>query len=129
MAAGSSGQGTIYKLTAPALPTVTLAATTPTVTAGSGDLGVFTLSLSAVQDHDVIVHFTIKGTAVNGTDYVLLKATKKIKTGKTSKSIEIIPLGEGAGQGVKRVVTLVLAPGDDYTVGTTGKVKVKILGQ
>ncbi len=126
---GSSGQGTIYKLTVPALPTVTLVATTPTVTAGSGNLGVFTLSLSAVQDHDVIVNITIKGSAINGSDYVLLKSTTKIKAGKTSKPITIIPLGEGAGPGVKRVVTLVLAPGDDYTVGTTGKVKIKISSQ
>ena len=54
---------------------------------------------------------------------------KKIKAGKTSKPIKIIPQGQGAGPGVKRVVTLVLAPNDGYTVGTTGKVKVKIIGQ
>ncbi len=126
---GSSSQGTIYKLTAPALPSATLVATTPTVTAGSGGLGAFTLSLSAGQDQDVIVNYTIKGSATNGSDYALLKSTTKIKAGKTSKPIKIIPLGAGAGMGVKRTVVLVLQPGDDYEVGTTGKVKVKIISQ
>ncbi len=126
---GGTGTATLILTIAPAVPTVTLTATTPTVTAGSGNLGVFTLSLSAAQDHDVFVAFTIKGTAANGNDYVLLKATKKIKAGKTSKPIKITPLGEGAGTGVKRTVVLVLQPGDGYEVGTAGKVKVKIIGQ
>ena len=99
------------------------------VTAGSGEMAEFTLGLSQAQAHDVVVAFTIKGTAVNGSDYVLLKGTKKIKAGKTSKPIQVIPLGTGAGAGVKRTVVLTLQPGEGYTVGTTGKVKVKILGQ
>ena len=104
-------------------------ATIPQVTADSGDLGEFTLGLSAAQDHDVVVAFTIKGSAVNGTDYVLINSTKKIKAGKTSKPIKIAPLGAGAGTGVKRTVVLTLQPGDAYTVSTPGKVKVKIIGQ
>lgn len=91
--------------------------------------GSFLLTLSAAANPDIVVNFTIKGTIVNGTDYTLLKATKKTKAGKTSKPIRITPLGGGAGTGVKRTVVLVLQPGDGYTIGTTGKVKVKIVGQ
>ncbi len=116
-------------LDASELPSVTLAATVPTVTAGTGAQGVFTLTLPAPLDHDVIVNFTIKGTAANGTDYVQLKTTKKIKAGKTGKPIKVTPLGVGAGTGVKRTVVLTLQPGDGYLVGTPGKVKVKIVGQ
>ncbi len=127
--AGGTGTGILTLTIAPAVPTVILIATTPTVTAGSGNLGVFTLSLSAAQDHDVFVNFTIKGTAVNGVEYMLLKTRKKIKAGKTSKPIKITPLGTGGGAGVKRTVVLILQPDDGYEVGTTGKVKVKIIGQ
>ena len=127
--AGGRGTANLTITVASVLPVVTLIATTPTVMEGSGEQGVFTLSLSAPQDQDVTVSFTIKGSAVNGSDYVLLKGTKKIKAGKTSKPIKVTPLGDGAGPGVKRTVVIVLAPGDGYTVGTTGKVKVKIIGQ
>ncbi len=132
---GKAGQGTVYTLTLPGTttpppppagtPVVTLTATTPSVGVGSGGSAVFTLALSAAQDHDVVVNFTIKGSGVNGTDYRLLKGTKKIKAGKTSKPIKVIPQGDLGGAS-KKTVVLILAPGDGYTVGTTGKVKIKI---
>lgn len=127
--AGGTGTGTLTLTVAPAPPVVTLVATTPTVVAGSDDPGEFTVSLSAQQDHEVIVNLTIQGSAVNGSDYVLLKTTKKFKAGQTTRPIRVVPLGPGAGPGVKRVVTVLLAPGVGYTVGTTAKVKVKIFGQ
>ena len=105
---------------------VTLVATTPVVTAGRGQNGVFTLSLAAVQTSDVVVNFTIKGTAINGVDYQRLKTTKKIKAGETTRTIQIVPRGDLGGASEK-VVTLTLAPGSGYAVGTAGKVKVKIL--
>ena len=58
----------------------------------------------------------------------MLKGVRKMKPGKKSVMIKVTPLGDGAGPVVKRVVALVLAPGSGYTVGTTGKVKVKIIG-
>ena len=131
---GQANDGTIYRLalgggsTGPVVttPVVALTASTPEVTLGSGGAGVFTLTLSAAQASDVVVSYTIKGSAVNGTDYVLLSGTKKIKAGKTSKPIKIVPQGD-LGGAVKKTVVLTLAPGAGYTVGTTGKVKVKIL--
>ena len=111
------------------VPTATLSAAVPTVAANSGQQGEFLLTLSSAPTSDVVVNFTIKGTAANGTDYTLLKSTKKIKAGKTSKPIKITPLGVGAGPGIKRTVVLTLQPGDGYQIGTTGKVKVKIIGQ
>ena len=64
---------------------------------GGSEPGEFTLALSAAQDHEVIVNFTVKGSAVNGTDYVLIKGTKKFKPGKTSKPIRIYPQGDLGG--------------------------------
>ena len=131
---GPANDGTVYRLalgggsTGPVgtTPVVTLTASTLDVTLGSGGTGVFTLTLSAAQTIDVVVNYTIKGSAVNGTDYVLLSGTKKIKAGKTSKPIKVIPQGD-LGGAAKKTVVLALAPGTGYTMGTTGKVKVKIL--
>ncbi len=106
-------------------PTATLTALVPSVSASSGEEGEFQLTLSSAPSSDVVVNFAIKGTAVNGTDYVLLKATKKIKAGKTSKPIKIIPQGD-LGGAAKKTVVLTLLPGSGYQLGTTGKVKVKI---
>ena len=107
------------------VPTVTLSALVPSVAVNSGQDGEFLLTLSSAEASDLVVNFTIKGSAVNGTDYVLLNATKKIKAGKTSKPIKIIPQGDLGGV-AKKTVVLTLQPGSGYQVGTTGKVKVKI---
>ena len=122
---GGTGTAMITFTVVPALPVATLVATTPTVTTGSGEIGEFTLSLSAPSGNNVVINLAIKGTAIDGTDYVLLKMTKKIKAGKTSKPIKIIPEGDLGGAS-KKTVKLVLEPGIGYTVGTTGKVKVSI---
>ena len=124
--AGGTGTANFSLVVAPGLPVVTLTAAIPQVTLGGGGPGEFMVTLSAPQDHVVLVNYTIKGTAINGTDYLLVKGTKKFKPGKTNKPIRIYPEGDLGGV-AKKVVTLVLAPGDGYTVGTTGKVKVKIL--
>jgi uncharacterized repeat protein (TIGR03803 family) len=124
-ASNLGGTGTSV-LTLTLTPVVTLAAKTPQVVLGSGNAGVFTLTLSAPQSADVVVSYMIKGTAINGVDYQLIKASKKIKAGKTSKNINIVPQGDLEGAS-KKAVTLVLTPGNAYTIGTTGKVKVKIL--
>jgi uncharacterized delta-60 repeat protein len=109
-------------------PVVSLTADIPEAVAASGQFGEFLLTLSEAQDDDLIVNYAVKGTATNGTDYALLKGFKKIKAGKTSKPIKVIPQGD-LGGAAKKTVTLVLAPGDGYTVGTTSKVKVKIFGR
>ena len=108
------------------LPVVTLNDTTPVVVVGSGQTGVFTVTLSAPQTSDVLVNYTIKGSATNGTDYVRLKGSKKIKAGQTSKPIRVSPQGDLGGANYK-VVKLTLSPGTGYTVGTTEKVKVFII--
>ena len=105
---------------------VTLTAAVPSVVVGSGQTGEFLLTLSSAQADDLVVNYTVNGTAVNGTDYVLLKGTKKIKAGHTSKPIKIIPQGNLGGAS-KKTVALTVLPGDGYQVGTTGKVKVKIV--
>ena len=130
-ATNASGTGSasleIDVAAANSLPVVTLAATS-NADAATGQAGTFTLGLSVASGVDLTIHYTIKGTATPGTDYQLLKGTAKIKAGKTSKSIKIVPQGNLDGAS-KKTVVLTLQPGTGYTVGTTDKVKVKITGQ
>ncbi len=123
--AGGTGTATLT-LTLSDLPAVTLTVPTPTVTLGSSTPGQFALSIPSAQPNDLTVAYTIKGTAINGTDYAMLKGTAKIKAGKTKKPINIVPLGDLEGAS-KVTVKLTLAAGTGYTIGTTTAAKVKIL--
>ena len=115
-----------YSLTVVGTPVVTLAATVPKVVANSGATGQFTVTISAAPTSVVRVGYTVKGSATPGTDYVMLRGIAKIKPGKTTRSISVIPEGDLGGAANKKVV-LELNDGNGYTVGTTGKVRVKIL--
>lgn len=129
---GFGTYGTIFKTQFGAspvdlsVPVAALSATIPQVTAGDGDNAVFTITLSSAPTSDVTVSYKVKGTAVNGSDYVLLKSSKKIRKGRTSKRVAIIPTGDLGGAGSK-VVKLVLEPGGGYRLGTASKAKVAIL--
>ncbi len=130
--AAGTGTTTLTLTLAPALtlPTVTLTAATPLVTAGTGEDGAFMLTRSGTDlSAQLMINYTVRGSAINGSDYVELSGVRKMRAGKSSVKIKVVPIGDGAGTGVKRSVTLVLAPGNGYTVGTTGKVKVRIVGQ
>jgi hypothetical protein len=111
---------------AAALPVVTLAADMPRVVAGSGDIGQFIVSLSAVQKTNITVKFEIKGSAKDGADYGSIKAKVVINAGKKSKRIDIRPVSELAGD-ANKVVKLVLEPSSEYVVGTKKAVKVTIV--
>ena len=109
-----------------ALPAVTLTTSVASARANEGLDGSFLLSLSAAQSADLIVNLQIKGTAVNGTDYTLLKTTKKIKAGKTSKPIKVLPTDESFYAGGKKTVKITVLPGTGYTISGTPTAKVKI---
>ena len=94
---------------------MSVAATIPSATLGSGEYGEFILTLSAAQADDLVVGFTLKGSAVNGTDYAPLKTTKKIKAGQISKAIRVTPLGD-LGGAQSKVVKLTLSKGSGYTI-------------
>ena len=72
--AGGTGHAVLTLTVAPPPePTVVLSVAAPTVTINSGAVGEFLLTLSAVQAQDVVVAYVVKGTGVNGTDYVFLR--------------------------------------------------------
>ena len=108
------------------LPTVSLAATVPQVVADGGGTGSFTVTRTGDLSTDLLVTYSIKGTARAGVDYTPLKGTKKLKAGKASAQIKVKPLGDLDGA-AKATVKLTLVPSASYAVGTAGAQKVKIV--
>lgn len=104
----------------------TVEATTPSVVTGSGEAGVFTVSLPAAQSGNIVVRYKVSGNAINGTDYEFLKGTVKIKAGQTSKAIKIKPLGDLGGE-AQKTVKIKLVADSAYTLGASKKAKVLIV--
>jgi hypothetical protein len=124
---GGTGTGVVTLAIARELPTVIISDTISEVKVGTDKVGLVTIALSAVQKEPVLVHYAIRGSAVNGKDYVLLTGTKRIRAGTKKQSIKIIPRGDLDGA-ERKVVTLVLKPGPGYIVGHEIRAKVTLLG-
>ena len=107
--------------------TVTLSASVPKAGGASAQTGEFLLTIPAAQSTDLNVAYQVKGSGINGTDYAYLTGTVKIKAGKTSKVIKVVPQGNLGGS-TRKTVKLVIAPGAGYTVGPMNAAKVTITG-
>ncbi len=96
------------------LPTVTLATTVPNATE-SGSAGKFTVKLAngVTLDHDLLVRYTLGGSAVNGDDYRMFSGDVIIPAGAASATISIKPIDVALANGSQTVV-LTLAPSADY---------------
>lgn len=111
------------------VPKVTLTAAIPKVIAGSSPSGEFLLKRSGGDlSRPLRVSYQVKGTAINGTDYELLRGVKKLHAGQATARIKVIPLGNASVTGAPQVVRLKLAPGSGYTVGASAEAKVRIVG-
>ena len=130
-AANASGTGTatlMLTIDASALPTVSVTAPVPSVVVGSGGAGQFLLTRTGGDlSQTLVVTYTVKGSAVNGTDYVLLKGTKKIKPGKAAAKLNVVPLGGRINGMTKSTIKLTVKPGSGYAPGAPASAKVKIL--
>lgn len=123
--AAVGGGGTGGGGTTGTAPEVTVAASVPSVVAGAGT-GVFTFTRTGDLSSEILVVYTVKGTAANGTDYVLLTGKKKLKAGKAGVKLYVTPLGAAAGGTTRRIIKLTLQPGTGYTVGAAATAKMKI---
>ena len=100
-----------------------MTASVPVAHVGTKLPGAFSFYFGTPQAAKTTVKYTLKGSAVNGTDYALLTGKVKIKPGKIA-TVQIVPTGsDAAGKTVK----LVLTPNAAFTVvnATAPKVKIK----
>ena len=104
------------------LPTVSVVATSPDATE-SGTPGQFTVSLQdgeatpqpVTLPYDLLVAYTLSGTAANGVAYQMLPGDVIIPAGQSSATIPINPLDQNIIGGSQDVV-LTLASGGGYNL-------------
>ncbi len=128
--AGGTGTATLTLTVVAAtsvLPSVSVMATVSSAHVSEGSAGVITFNRSGGDlTKKLVVSYKVKGSAADGTDYVFLSGSKKIKPNKTSASIQIVPQGDLGGAGSKKV-KLVVLPSAAYSISGTTTVAVKIL--
>ena len=111
------------------LPTITVAATDAnageTVAGTTPNPGVFTLTRSESNINSLTVNYTITGTATNGTDYSQLTGTATFAAGSSTTTITVTPTDDLIFEG-NETVTLTLATGTGYTLGTAQTATVTI---
>lgn len=100
------------------LPTVQFALSDTTAIEPS-DPGEFIISRSDVGDTDLVVPFTISGSATNGVDYQLIASPAVIPAGSTSVTIPIHPIDDLLDEDYSEQVTLTLLPSAAYNIGPT----------
>jgi hypothetical protein len=108
------------------LPKVTVAATNPETGSTDRGPGVFTISLSKALNKPLTVVYSVKGTAVNGVDYVRLSGTKVIKAGKRSANINVVYKGSTQIYFPPETVKLILEAKPDYELGADKRATVTI---
>jgi hypothetical protein len=105
-------------------PTITVAATV--AEAQAGQPGLFKFTSSTPPTTDIVIHYMLEGTAVDGQDYKFLNGTKKIKAYHTSVSIKVVPKTT-RDIAKKSKVKLVLEPASGYLLGTPKAETIEIL--
>ena len=77
-------------------------------------------------NEDLIVNYTISGTAINGVDYETLSSNVVILAGATNATITVMPMGDLDITEGNETVILTLAPGG-YGIGVANSATVTIL--
>ncbi len=123
--ASSTGTFVLTLTIASNVPTIEIMTTVSRVTAGTNDHAAITISRTGDLSQPLIVAYSIKGSARNGTDYNTLSGRQKIKANRASATIQIVPEGTLTGN-IERGVKITLLPAVTYQLDTVTKAKVKI---
>lgn len=98
-------------------PVVTIAATTPTAYEVGGN-GVFTVTRVGDVSSDLVVSYSVGGTATAGQDYDVLSGTVTIPAGETSAVFSVTPINDTAYEADETVIVN-LTDGAAYDLGTS----------
>ena len=109
----------------PVLPQVSVSASDAAASEAPGNAGSFTVTRTGQTEAPLVVSLTVGGSATNGADYALLGATVTIPAGAASAVVSVLPVDDNAVEGPESV-TLSVAPGSGYTVGSTSSASVTI---
>jgi hypothetical protein len=107
------------------LPVVTIAATDHGGTEVPGNTAQFTVYTSKTLAADLVVSYSVGGTATAGSDYQALSGTVTIPAGQPSAPIAVTPQDDSAAEGAENVV-VTLTANAAYVVGAEGSAEVGI---
>jgi putative intracellular protease/amidase len=102
-------------------PTVSVEATDAAAGEIGNDRAVFTVRRATAADpmmnRDLIVHYTLSGTAVNGVDFATLSGNVTIPAGATTATIDVHAWSDQLAESAETIV-LTLDASADYHVGS-----------
>src|ERR1051326_3481219 len=101
----------------PPLPTVTVVASDANASETGPDPGRFTVSRTGDTAASLSVHYSLGGSAQNGSDYQTLSGSVTIASGNSSASVTVTPIDDTAVEGNETVV-LTISSDAAYTVGS-----------
>ncbi len=110
----------------PDQPRVTIVATTPTATEAGLGAGVFTVTRTGTTDAELIVKYTVSGTATAGADYVALPGTVTIPVDSATATIVLTPIDDSTVE-LNETVVVSLKPDPAYFVAVPGKATVTVV--
>jgi hypothetical protein len=102
---------------------VTVEATTPKTKEGSLEPAVFTLSRSAAGE-PLTIHYTMSGTAANGSDYTLLTGSATFGESDTTVTINVAAIDDAVAEESETVV-FNITPSPSYVSGGSATVTIE----
>jgi hypothetical protein len=104
VSAGTKYSGTpsvTLKLYDSELPIVNVSATDNVCSEAGPNTGTFTFTRNSITSSSLIVTYTIGGSALNGTDYILLSGTVTIPAGAASTTVRLTPVNDTIVEGAQ----------------------------
>lgn len=98
-------------------PVVSLAATDTSASESGPDAGVFTVNRTGPTTNNLIVSYSVSGTAASGADFTTLSGNVTIPTGSTSATISVMPVDDFLSEPGETVV-LTLASNAAYAINS-----------
>lgn len=108
------------------LPSVSIAAKSPTAKEAHLRQGRFTVTRTGSTPASLSVLYTVGGTAIPGTDYVALSGQVTIPAGSTAATIVVVPSNDAYIESEETVV-VTLAPSPSYAVGVANRATVTVV--
>ncbi len=118
----------LITVTTPGTPTATVVSGVKKINeSGNKGPATFIVSLSSAPSVKTTIKYTVKGSAINGSDYQTLSGKVKVKPGHTTATVSVYAINEGFVGFGTATVKLVLLPGTGYNVGSPNVAKDKII--
>jgi hypothetical protein len=118
-----TGSDGVFQLIRP--PAVTVLASRATTREGSADPGVFTFVRQGDTNEDLLLHYTLAGSALNGVDYEAVPLELLLPSGATNAELHILPIDDNQPEPTQQaIVTLLGSPTYDLLFPATAAVAI-----